>query len=137
MADTAAVSESQWKFWTVLGPYIGQALVLIVTLLVGVGGTIATQKLTAPARPEAALVIPAADKDKTAPVTERAFVTAVGVFEKRFDAQDEALKLMTQEVQALRGERTDKVLPAAAVVKARPKPKATGLFEGLPAPFGK
>ena len=136
MADPT-VSEYEWKFWTVLGPYIGQALVLITTLLVGIGGTIATQKLTGPSKTEAALVILAADKDKTAPVTERAFVTAVEVFGKRFDMLEAKVDLGNSELALLRQERTDKALPAAPVVKARPKPKAKGPFDGLPAPFGK
>ena len=136
MTEPAAVSESEWRFWTALAPYIGQALVAIVAALVGAGGMWATQKLSAP---KPAMVISAADKDKTAPVTERAFVTAFEVFSKRFDMLDGATGLCVTEVQALRGERTDKTLPVAPVVKAwpRPKPIPKSLFDGLPAPFGK
>ena len=115
-----------WDFLKAMAPWLGHGLVLIISLATG----IAANKLTAPAKPEAALVIPAADKDKTAPVTERAFVIAFETFGKRFDMLDGTAGLCVAEIQALRAERTDKV-PAkapAAVIKARPKPKDTGIM---------
>lgn len=52
--------------WQALTPYLGQALILLVTALIGAGGTLFTQWVTK--KPEAAGPIPAMDRPLPTPI---------------------------------------------------------------------
>ena len=123
MAEPTAPLKPKWQLILGLLPSINTCLIAIVTAVVSIGGTLATQHY---ALPKAPFLIPAADKPSLPSVSAQ-ISAAVDKLNGRFDLIEGNAGLCVSEIQALRRERADKAAPIP--VKAKPKAKAAGLFD--------
>ena len=109
MADTA-VLKPKWQLILGLVPSFNSAITGLVSLAIGVGGTLATQKLTAPR-----IEIPAADKP-AAPLHKQ-----IDLAVNRIDGRlTEILGVCGTGVDEIQALRTDWKAPRAARAKAVP-----------------
>jgi hypothetical protein len=90
MTDTKAPA-SGWSFLQAMTPSLNQCLVVIVTAIVSIGGTIATQRYAAPPTPKAAEAIPV----KTIPIDPK-----MVAIEKRLADQAADIVAIRAEIEA-------------------------------------